>query len=54
MGLNACEVSVREAPSADWDGFVAHAQNASLYHLGGWTELAREVFGHRALFVEAR
>ncbi len=28
--------------------------DSSIYHLSGWTEIAREVFGHRALFVEAR
>lgn len=54
MGLKTCEVHVREAPSADWDEFVTEAPGASLYHLGGWTQLAREVFGHRALSVEAR
>lgn len=54
MDLKACEVSVRETPSEDWDAFVMHAREASLYHLSGWTALAREVFGHRALFIEAR
>ena len=49
MGL-----TVREAPSEDWDAFVMQAPEASLYHLSGWTELAREVFGHRTLFVESR
>jgi FemAB-related protein (PEP-CTERM system-associated) len=28
--------------------------DATIYHLSGWTEIAREVFGHRALFVESR
>ena len=54
MGVKECAISVREAPSADWDAFVLQAPTASLYHLGGWTELAREVFGHRMLFVESR
>jgi len=27
---------------------------ASLYHLSGWTQIAREVFGHQTLFVQAR
>lgn len=52
--LSDCRVTVREAPSEDWDAFVMQAPDASLYHLSGWTELAREVFGHRTLFVEAR
>ena len=47
-------MTVREVPSEDWDTFVMHAPDASLYHLTGWTELAREVFGHRTLFVESR
>ena len=47
-------VTVRDTPSVDWDAFVSEASNASLTHLSGWTELAREVFGHRVLFIEAR
>jgi serine/alanine adding enzyme len=49
-----CRVTVREVPSEDWDPFVLHAPDASVYHLSGWTELTREVFGHRTLFVESR
>lgn len=49
-----CRVSVQEAPGPDWDSFVMGFPDSSLYHLSGWTEIAREVFGHRALFVEAR
>lgn len=47
-------VSVQNAPGADWDPFVMGSPDSSLYHLSGWTEIAREVFGHRALFVESR
>ncbi len=47
-------MTVRETPSADWDAFVTAAPAAQLTHLSGWTELAREVFGHRTLFIEAR
>ena len=54
MDLIVPAVTVRETPSADWDMFVAEAPSASLTHLSGWTELAREVFGHRVLFLEAR
>ena len=54
VSLAGCRVTVREAPSEDWDAFVMQAPDASLYHLSGWTELAREVFGHRTLFVESR
>lgn len=49
-----CRVSVQEAPGPDWDPFVMGFPGSSLYHLSGWTEVAREVFGHRALFVQAR
>lgn len=49
-----CLLSVEEDPGADWDPFVMQIKDASLYHLSGWTELAREVFGHRTLFVKAR
>lgn len=49
-----CQVTVRDSPSRDWDPFVRRVPDSSVYHLGGWTELAREVFGHRTLFVEAR
>jgi serine/alanine adding enzyme len=49
-----CRVSLEEAPGADWDPFVMGFPDSSPYHLSGWTEIAREVFGHRALFVEAR
>jgi FemAB-related protein (PEP-CTERM system-associated) len=45
---------VRDSPASDWDGFVAQFPGASLYHLAGWAQIARQVFGHRALFVEAR
>ena len=54
MGLSAPTVTVRDTPSADWDEFVADAPAARLTHLSGWTELARTVFGHRVLFIEAR
>ena len=47
-------LSVEEAAGEDWDPFVRQTAGASLYHLSGWTELAREVFGHRTLFVKAR
>ena len=47
-------LSVDEEAGEDWDPFVRQTPGASLYHLSGWTELAREVFGHRTLFVKAR
>jgi serine/alanine adding enzyme len=47
-------LSVLEAPGSDWDPFVMGSPDSSIYHLSGWTEVAREVFGHRALFVESR
>lgn len=50
----ASKVSVQEAPGPDWNPFVMGLSDSSLYHLSGWAEVAREVFGHRALFVESR
>jgi serine/alanine adding enzyme len=47
-------VTVREAPGPDWDSFVMASPDSSIYHLSGWTEMVREVFGHRLLFVESR
>lgn len=52
--FSGCALSIEEAPSPEWDHFVAGMPQASLYHLSGWAALAREVFGHRALFVHAR
>jgi FemAB-related protein (PEP-CTERM system-associated) len=49
-----CRVAASEAPGPDWDPFVRGLPDSSIYHLSGWTEIARDVFGHRALFVEAR
>ncbi len=46
--------TVRESPGEDWDAFVSGFPDASLYHLSGWPQVARSVFGHRALYVEAR
>lgn len=54
VSLGDCRVTVREAPGEDWDAFVIRAPDATIYHLRGWTELTREVFGHRTLFVESR
>ncbi|MBW4052627.1 MAG: FemAB family PEP-CTERM system-associated protein [Proteobacteria bacterium] len=49
-----CSIAANGEAGADWDAFVERAADSSLYHLSGWTELAREVFGHRTVFVEAR
>jgi FemAB-related protein (PEP-CTERM system-associated) len=54
IAQSRCRVDVLEAPGSDWDPFVRGLPDSSIYHLSGWTEIAREVFGHRALFVEAR
>ena len=47
-------ITVLERPSADWDAFVAQDPLASLYHLSPWPQIGVEVFGHRALHLEAR
>lgn len=46
-------LTVSAAPSPQWDEFV-RSRKGNAYLLSGWTRLAHEVFGHRALFVEAR
>jgi serine/alanine adding enzyme len=48
-----CAITVRAQPSADWDPFVNARPAASVYALSGWSQLAQEVFGHRAYFIEA-
>lgn len=47
-------LTVSSAPSADWDAFVDSIPKRPLYLRSGWTELAREVFGHETFFIEAR
>jgi len=47
-------LSVLDAPNGDWDQFVLAQPDASVYLLSGWAQLAREVFGHTAFFLEAR
>jgi FemAB-related protein (PEP-CTERM system-associated) len=47
-------VLVSLQPSADWDEFVAARSGASIYLRSGWSLLARDVFRHRAYFLEAR
>ena len=54
IAQSRCRVSVLEAPGSDWDPFVMGFPDSSIYHLSGWTEIAREVFGHRVLFLESR
>jgi serine/alanine adding enzyme len=54
IAQSGCRVDVLQAPGSDWDPFVMGSPDSSIYHLSGWTDVAREVFGHRGLFVEAR
>lgn len=49
-----CAIAVLPAPGADWDDFVRSNHAATVYALSGWSRLARDVFGHRAYFIEAR
>ncbi|MGH8201354.1 MAG: FemAB family XrtA/PEP-CTERM system-associated protein [Steroidobacteraceae bacterium] len=49
-----CEVNVLRAAGSDWDPFVMGFPESSIYHLSGWTEIAREVFGHQVFFLESR
>src|SRR5690349_3783899 len=47
-------VSVLSSPSEQWDPFVLNRVGASVYLISGWAELARDIFGHTAFFLEAR
>ena len=48
------QLTVSQIPPGDWDAFVTQCPEASLYHLSGWPQVAQEVFGHPALYVQAR
>lgn len=50
----APRISVLAVPSADWDEYVDRFSDASVYFHRGWALLARDVFGHRPFFLEAR
>ena len=54
MPVPAVTLATLTAPSADWDDFVRARAHASIYLLGGWAQLGRDVFGHPAYFIEAR
>lgn len=47
-------MTIQPRPSPDWDAYVSDAAGSTLYHLHGWTELAKDVFGQRTFYVEAR
>ena len=47
-------IEVSPTPPAGWDEFVDTQPGASLYLRAGWSQLATEVFGHRAYFLTAR
>lgn len=53
-GASSMTLAIRSEPSADWDAFVQRHPEASIYQLGGWSLLARDVFRHQSLFLEAR
>lgn len=47
-------VEVRAEPGADWDEFVLAQNEASVYHLCGWSLAIKDVFGHKTYFLEVR
>lgn len=47
-------LTVHSAPSTDWDEFVERFSERPIYLRSGWTLLARDVFRHKAYFIEAR
>ena len=47
-------LAVHAQPCAGWDEFVHAHPGANVYMLSGWAQLACEVFGHQAYFLEAR
>jgi FemAB-related protein (PEP-CTERM system-associated) len=52
--VSGLDVSVREEAGADWDPFVAAHKTAPIYLRSSWCTLARDVFGHRVFFLQAR
>jgi FemAB-related protein (PEP-CTERM system-associated) len=53
----AAELGVTEAGPADrpdWDGYVARAQGAELYHDYRWRTVLEEVFAHECTYLIAR
>lgn len=54
MNEPAASCSRLDRPSRDWDAFVSAQPQASVYLHSGWTQLAVDVFGHKACFIEAR
>jgi serine/alanine adding enzyme len=53
-GASSPILTVLPEPGADWDAFVARHPEASIYMRSGWSMLAREVFRHQIMFIEAR
>ena len=49
-------ISIKEADESQYqqcDEFVASCENSSVYHLTGWVELIRKVFGHDSFYFIA-
>jgi len=47
-------VRICDQPAADWVAFIALQQQASVYHQPAWAQLACDVFGLRAWYLESR
>jgi serine/alanine adding enzyme len=52
--VSPVNVLLSETPTEDWDTYVASRPGASGYLRASWSQLARDVFGHRAFFLQAR
>ncbi len=47
-------IQICSQPTSDWEAFIASQPQASVYHQPAWAQLACEVFGLRAWYLESR
>ena len=49
-------IKVVRAPEVNksWNRFVEHHPRATVAHLAGWGEIAREVYGHESIYLTAQ
>lgn len=52
--VSSVKIVLSQDPPQDWDTYVASRPGASGYLRASWSQLAREVFGHRVFFLQAR
>ena len=42
-----------DVPRVAWDNYVQSCPDATVYHLSGWADIMRDVFGHRTEYLSA-